>query len=306
MRQHKRSRGLRGFVERHRVATTFVTLFLMASPARPDDRQLLQANAGANTNVLLILDSSHSMNNDFSDTYRLPAFMDDFIYPGGHGRDGGLAPRRGQERAPPGHDQHLGRELGLLVLPQPRSDLRRRGHERRGRNAGPADRGRHGHRAEPGERRPRVDVLRRRAVPERQSDLGGPADRRLSRRSAGPLPPDGPQGSAHLRNARPARPAAVHDRAAGAGSAIPVSGSRSGNLARRLRAEGLRGPDRVHLRSPAELPHGRLPQPGQARLRAAHEHHQRPVFGRVRGRPDRRMGTAGGPDADRDEHADGH
>ena len=72
-----------GFVERHRVATTFLALFLMASPARPDDRQLLQANAGANTNVLLILDSSYSMNNDFSDAYRLPAFMDDFIYPEG-------------------------------------------------------------------------------------------------------------------------------------------------------------------------------------------------------------------------------
>ena len=83
MRHQRRSRGMIGFVERHRTAATFVSLFLMASSARPDDRQLLQANAGANTNVLLILDSSHSMNNDFSDTYRLPAFMDDFIYPEG-------------------------------------------------------------------------------------------------------------------------------------------------------------------------------------------------------------------------------
>ena len=75
-----------GFAARHRAAATFLLLFLMASPARPDDRQLLQANAGANTNVLLILDSSNSMNNDFSDTFRLPAYMDDFIYPAGHGR----------------------------------------------------------------------------------------------------------------------------------------------------------------------------------------------------------------------------
>ena len=79
----RRSRGLFGFVERHRVATTFVALFLISSPARPDDRQLLQANAGAPANVLIILDSSYSMNNEFSDTYRLPAFLDDFIYPEG-------------------------------------------------------------------------------------------------------------------------------------------------------------------------------------------------------------------------------
>jgi hypothetical protein len=72
-----------GFVARHRVATTFLCLFLMASPALPDDRQLLQANAGANTNVLLILDSSSSMNNEFSDEFRLPVYMDDFIYPEG-------------------------------------------------------------------------------------------------------------------------------------------------------------------------------------------------------------------------------
>ncbi|HYX19451.1 MAG TPA: hypothetical protein VFA98_01240, partial [Thermoanaerobaculia bacterium] len=83
MRRHPTSRGLVGFVARHRAATTFLLLFLMASPARPDDRQLLQANSGANTNVLLILDSSTSMINDFSDVYRLPAFMDDFIYPEG-------------------------------------------------------------------------------------------------------------------------------------------------------------------------------------------------------------------------------
>ncbi|HTY42146.1 MAG TPA: PilC/PilY family type IV pilus protein [Thermoanaerobaculia bacterium] len=83
MRDGRTSRGLVGFAARHRVATTFLLLFLMASPARPDDRQLLQANSGANTNVLLILDTSTSMNDDFSDVYRLPAFMDDFIYPEG-------------------------------------------------------------------------------------------------------------------------------------------------------------------------------------------------------------------------------
>jgi len=83
MKHHPTSRGLVGFVARHRAAATFLLLFVMASPARPDDRQLLQANSGANTNVLLILDTSTSMNNDFSDVYRLPAFMDDFIYPEG-------------------------------------------------------------------------------------------------------------------------------------------------------------------------------------------------------------------------------
>jgi hypothetical protein len=83
MSQHRTSRGLVGFAARHRAATTFLLLFLMASPARPDDRQLLQANSGANTNVLLILDTSTSMTDDFSDVYRLPVFMDDFIYPEG-------------------------------------------------------------------------------------------------------------------------------------------------------------------------------------------------------------------------------
>src|SRR5262245_11601721 len=83
MNQHRTSRGLVGFAARHRAATAFLLLFMMASPARPDDRQLLQANSGANTNVLLILDTSTSMNNDFSDIYRLPVFMDDFIYPEG-------------------------------------------------------------------------------------------------------------------------------------------------------------------------------------------------------------------------------
>ena len=76
------SLGLVGWASRHRMVATFLLLFLMASPARPvDDRQLLQANAGAKAWVLLIMDSSHSMNDEFSDTYRLPAYMDDFVYP---------------------------------------------------------------------------------------------------------------------------------------------------------------------------------------------------------------------------------
>ena len=40
----------------------------------------MQANAGAKAWVLLIMDSSHSMNDEFSDLYRLPAYMDDFVY----------------------------------------------------------------------------------------------------------------------------------------------------------------------------------------------------------------------------------
>ncbi|HEY2797915.1 MAG TPA: hypothetical protein VGK26_08515, partial [Thermoanaerobaculia bacterium] len=59
---------------------TFLLMYLTAMPALPDDRQLLQANAGAKAWVLLILDSSTSMNDEFSDTYRLPAYMDDFVY----------------------------------------------------------------------------------------------------------------------------------------------------------------------------------------------------------------------------------
>jgi hypothetical protein len=56
---------------------------LVASPSSADDRQLLQANAGANANVLVILDSSHSMDDDFSGAFRMPAYMDDFFYPQG-------------------------------------------------------------------------------------------------------------------------------------------------------------------------------------------------------------------------------
>ncbi|MEP6992881.1 MAG: PilC/PilY family type IV pilus protein [Acidobacteriota bacterium] len=68
---------------RFRGAVSSLLLLLTAVPGRPDDRQLLQANQGANTNVLLILDSSHSMNDEFAAKYRLPAYMDDFLYPQG-------------------------------------------------------------------------------------------------------------------------------------------------------------------------------------------------------------------------------
>ena len=54
-------RGMSAFVRRHRVAVTMLLLFVSATPARPDDRQLLQTNAGASADVFVILDSSHSM-----------------------------------------------------------------------------------------------------------------------------------------------------------------------------------------------------------------------------------------------------
>src|SRR5438445_548923 len=83
-RMPRRSSGLIGWVTRHRVAITLLLLFLSVSPATAfDDRQLLKANAGAFTNVLLILDSSTSMLNEFGDDFRLPAYMDDFLYPQG-------------------------------------------------------------------------------------------------------------------------------------------------------------------------------------------------------------------------------
>ncbi|MGH9399090.1 MAG: hypothetical protein ACRD00_01885, partial [Thermoanaerobaculia bacterium] len=63
----RRSGKLIGLMTRHRVAVAMLLVFLTAQPATPDDRKLLQANAGARTNVLLILDSSHSMTADFSD-----------------------------------------------------------------------------------------------------------------------------------------------------------------------------------------------------------------------------------------------
>ena len=76
-------RGISAFVRRHRVAVTMLLLFVSATPARPDDRQLLQTNAGASADVFVILDSSHSMNRDFTDAFDLPAYMDDFLYPQG-------------------------------------------------------------------------------------------------------------------------------------------------------------------------------------------------------------------------------
>ena len=63
--------------------------FLIASPARPDDRQLLQRNSGANTDVLVILDSSASMMRDVTDHFDLPAYMDDFVYPQGTAANNG-------------------------------------------------------------------------------------------------------------------------------------------------------------------------------------------------------------------------
>src|SRR5215831_4617324 len=79
-----RSTRLIGWVARHRVAVTLVLLLVNASPAVAfDDRQLLKTNSGAFTNVLVILDSSTSMLNDFGDRFRLPAYMDDFLYPQG-------------------------------------------------------------------------------------------------------------------------------------------------------------------------------------------------------------------------------
>ena len=77
------SRGLIGRAARHRVALVLLMVFLLAAPASSDDRNLLQTNVGANTDILIILDSSGSMNHEFTDTFMLPAYMDDFIYPEG-------------------------------------------------------------------------------------------------------------------------------------------------------------------------------------------------------------------------------
>ena len=77
-------RDLAALVRRQRARIATLLLFLTASPgAFADDRQLLQANAGASADVLVILDSSTSMVREFTDNYELPAFMDDFIYPEG-------------------------------------------------------------------------------------------------------------------------------------------------------------------------------------------------------------------------------
>ena len=67
----------------HRVALALVLASANAAPARPDDRQLLQASSGAKMDVLVILDSSSSMAREFSDRFDLPASLDDFVYPEG-------------------------------------------------------------------------------------------------------------------------------------------------------------------------------------------------------------------------------
>ena len=85
------------FVARHRVAAAILLVLTIADPAfARDDRDLLKANAGFKSDVLVILDSSGSMADDFSDVYRLPAYMDDFIYtegttPGAFGSKLGVA-----------------------------------------------------------------------------------------------------------------------------------------------------------------------------------------------------------------------
>ena len=84
MQNPRRPVRLIGFVARRRVAIALGLVTLLASPvARGDDRQLLQDDSGAATDVLVILDSSLSMSSDFTNRFRLPAYMDDFIYPEG-------------------------------------------------------------------------------------------------------------------------------------------------------------------------------------------------------------------------------
>src|SRR4029077_1621859 len=88
---------LLAFAARHRVAVAILLVFVIADPAfARDDRDLLKANAGFKSDVLVILDSSGSMADDFSDVFRLPAYMDDFIYtegttPGAFGSKMGVA-----------------------------------------------------------------------------------------------------------------------------------------------------------------------------------------------------------------------
>src|SRR5688572_4366531 len=84
MKTHRAKLRLIGFVARRRVGISIVLATLIASPAaRGDDRQLLQDDSGAATDVLLILDSSLSMSSDFTNRFRLPAYMDDFLCPEG-------------------------------------------------------------------------------------------------------------------------------------------------------------------------------------------------------------------------------
>jgi hypothetical protein len=69
------------WVSRRRAAVAILLLVLNASPAMPDDRQLLLLSGG--TDILVIMDSSASMQHEFFDRFELPAYMDDFIYPEG-------------------------------------------------------------------------------------------------------------------------------------------------------------------------------------------------------------------------------
>lgn len=86
----KSSAGLIGWVGRHRVPIALLLILAIASPAwASDDRQLMKQNSGANVNVMVILDSSTSMVDEFNDSFKLPAYMDDFIYPQGTGDSSG-------------------------------------------------------------------------------------------------------------------------------------------------------------------------------------------------------------------------
>ena len=74
-------RGILAWVSRRRAAVAILLLVLNASPAMPDDRQLLRLSGS--TDILVILDSSSSMTQDFVAHFDLPAYMDDFVYPEG-------------------------------------------------------------------------------------------------------------------------------------------------------------------------------------------------------------------------------
>jgi len=53
---------------RRRLPVAMICLFLVCAPASPsDDRQLLQTSSGSNVDILLILDSSASMNTELTD-----------------------------------------------------------------------------------------------------------------------------------------------------------------------------------------------------------------------------------------------
>jgi hypothetical protein len=60
-----------------RIAVLLILATVVAPVLRADDRALLLANRSADPNVLIILDSSGSMNDDFTDNYAFAAWMDD-------------------------------------------------------------------------------------------------------------------------------------------------------------------------------------------------------------------------------------